>query len=410
MKLLAHLLLLALLWSLDGCGVGIPDPSKLASIVKEHDPRAPHLTLLSFQSADDNAQIPSPTFTLNATKAGRLLYERGCEGDQKRIEAGTATISFLALASGRYDYCTVTLIDRAGHYSHTIRLPAFTVHSEQPVERYDTFEQERGVTRMATLDKKLHESSGIALVQGRLFTHNDSGGDAALYEIDRHGRILRRIEIEGATNVDWEDLAQDGTYLYIADIGNNDGTRTDLKIYRIDKEALLHHDRIAADTITFSYPDRSDLSSHPYATAYDAEALFATETGLTLMTKNWIDATTQLFTLPKRPGDYTAQLTAGRTLPFLVTSAAYDSARDLLAVTGYEGLTATHPHIVLFRDFSREGLSKMHACTPKELPLGFRQIEGVAFDAQGALWITSERYDHPPLDYAPASLFHLLPE
>ena len=49
------------------------------------------------------------------------------------------------------------------------------------------------------------------------------------------GTILRTISIANASNIDWEDLAENDTHLFIADIGNNNGNRQDLKIYTILK-------------------------------------------------------------------------------------------------------------------------------------------------------------------------------
>ncbi|MDR0683026.1 MAG: hypothetical protein LBG15_14435, partial [Dysgonamonadaceae bacterium] len=74
----------------------------------------------------------------------------------------------------------------------------------------------------------LDESSGLEYCRGKLWTHNDSGGDTKLYAVDpANGFINQTITLEGITNVDWEDLAADGYYLYIADTGNNtNGART----------------------------------------------------------------------------------------------------------------------------------------------------------------------------------------
>jgi hypothetical protein len=82
----------------------------------------------------------------------------------------------------------------------------------------------------------LDESSGLIFYNNTIITHNDSGNQANLYEIDAStGTITRTVTITNATNVDWEDIAQDASYIYIADIGNNYGNRTDLKIYKISK-------------------------------------------------------------------------------------------------------------------------------------------------------------------------------
>ena len=87
---------------------------------------------------------------------------------------------------------------------------------------------------LCVLDGSIEESSGMIFLDGRTITHNDSGGGAILFEVDQQTcKVTRQVAIANATNRDWEDIEQDGTYIYIGDIGNNNGTRQDLKIYRI---------------------------------------------------------------------------------------------------------------------------------------------------------------------------------
>ena len=49
-------------------------------------------------------------------------------------------------------------------------------------------------------------------------------------------KILQTISVQKAKNVDWEDIAQDGKYIFIADVGNNYGKREKLTIYKVAKE------------------------------------------------------------------------------------------------------------------------------------------------------------------------------
>jgi hypothetical protein len=81
-----------------------------------------------------------------------------------------------------------------------------------------------------TLPEDLKESSGLAesrLRPGVFWTHNDSGHGSDLFAIDATGRQLARVQIHGATNHDWEDIASapcpqgGGACLYIADTGDN---------------------------------------------------------------------------------------------------------------------------------------------------------------------------------------------
>ena len=118
-----------------------------------------------------------------------------------------------------------------------------------------TSAQIASVSVRAQLPAMLSESSGAVFFNGRFISHNDSGNENKLYELDTAtGLILRTVHIQNAVNSDWEDLAQDATSLYIGDIGNNRGNRTDLKIYKIAKA-----DYLASDTV---WP-RSSISAMP---------------------------------------------------------------------------------------------------------------------------------------------------
>jgi hypothetical protein len=103
--------------------------------------------------------------------------------------------------------------------------------------------------------KPIDEMSGIArsrTYEGVYWVHNDSGDRARIFPIRLDGSVIippfvsRRdssnrpedpsvvyegIQIEGAANIDWEDIAIDGDTLYIADVGNNANARRDLAVY-----------------------------------------------------------------------------------------------------------------------------------------------------------------------------------
>jgi hypothetical protein len=100
-----------------------------------------------------------------------------------------------------------------------------------------------GVFRTSRLD----ESSGIAVsrkLEGVLWTHNDSGDDPVLYAVDSTGTLLGRYTVAGARAIDWEDVAlgpcPDSAHscLYIADTGDNSGTRARVDIYVVEEPAV----------------------------------------------------------------------------------------------------------------------------------------------------------------------------
>ncbi|HEX6718894.1 MAG TPA: hypothetical protein VF088_17435 [Pyrinomonadaceae bacterium] len=136
---------------------------------------------------------------------------------------------------------------------------------------------------LATIkDKSINESSGLVASRttpGAYWTHNDSGDGPFIYAIDTHGNTLGIFRVTGAQNRDWEDIAAgpgpqpNKSYLYIADIGDNDNLRPDVTVYRVAEPTLSAATRNftkarpgltePAEAIRLKYPDGS----------HDAEAL-----------------------------------------------------------------------------------------------------------------------------------------
>ncbi|MEO6227171.1 MAG: hypothetical protein ABIO61_04845 [Thermomonas sp.] len=109
----------------------------------------------------------------------------------------------------------------------------------------------------------LDEVSGFAASHAHsdvLWTINDSGNPARLYAISLRGTKLAQFEVEGAKNVDWEDLASfdlDGKhYLLVADTGDNGGRRKSVTIYVFEEPAKLANASLRpAWTIHARWPD-----------------------------------------------------------------------------------------------------------------------------------------------------------
>jgi hypothetical protein len=96
-------------------------------------------------------------------------------------------------------------------------------------------------------DPRLTELSGLALGHrspGVLYAQNDSGAAAEFYALDaRTGRVLAVCRVPGAHNTDWEDLATGpdpaGRWsVWLADIGDNAGSRSEVRIYRVPEPAV----------------------------------------------------------------------------------------------------------------------------------------------------------------------------
>ncbi len=101
-------------------------------------------------------------------------------------------------------------------------------------------------------DKAINESSGLVASRtspGNYWTHNDSGNGPVIYAFDSKGRRRGVWRVTGAISDDWEDMAAGPgpkpniNYLYIGDIGDNNGTRSEINLWRIPEPVIP-----AADT------------------------------------------------------------------------------------------------------------------------------------------------------------------
>ncbi len=121
----------------------------------------------------------------------------------------------------------------------------------------------------------LPEASGLVVSrtsQGRLWSHNDSG-KPEIIAFDQKGNIAGHVSIAGARNTDWEAMAigtcGKSSCLYVADIGDNDGKRAEITIYRVPEPAKPGGSAQPDAVIRATYPDG----------AQDAEALLSAPDG-----------------------------------------------------------------------------------------------------------------------------------
>ena len=100
---------------------------------------------------------------------------------------------------------------------------------------------EEGITiERQFLPLKINETSGLEYYNDNFLTHNDSGGETILYEFNKEGKIVDEHFIENCgENNDWEDITADSKNIYIANSGNNYGTRQNLAVLILDKEMIL---------------------------------------------------------------------------------------------------------------------------------------------------------------------------
>jgi hypothetical protein len=244
---------------------------------------------------------------------------------------------------------------------------------------------------VAPLGFDLRESSGLTQVDGNLITHNDSGNDPILFEIDTiAGNASRHVWVTNATNRDWEAITRDQNFLYIGDFGNNLGNRTDLCIYRIAISDYLNtpNDSVLADTILFHYPEQVVFPGQPFQTAFDAEALIAMGDSLYLFTKNWTGSYSLLYALPKQPGTFAASMVDTIPVTGLVTDATFDSQNSRITLTTN---TPQQPRLMVFFQSDSTRWSPVGAAINMPLVVtGSIQVEAIHYGGGNQFWITSE--------------------
>lgn len=244
---------------------------------------------------------------------------------------------------------------------------------------------------ITSLPNVIKETSGLIYLNGKLITHNDSDNDPALYEIDTiTGNITRTVTVTNASNYDWEDICTDSTYIYIADMGNNNGDRTNLKIYRVLIADYLTSNYVSADIINFSYSDQTDFSTNPYAHNFDAEAIISYHDSLYIFSKNWVDQRTNIYPISKIPGTYQITKTDSFNSQCLVTGGTYNSESNMVVLSGY---TLSSPYVMelagfTFPKFSNGTITK-YAVTP---PTGYSiQMEAIINTGLNEFFLTTEK-------------------
>jgi hypothetical protein len=225
------------------------------------------------------------------------------------------------------------------------------------------------------------------------YVQNDSGDSARLFAIDaRTGALSAVVQVPGAVNHDWEDIAvapdAAGTpSVWIADIGDNDANRDEVQLYRVDEP----HIEVGGlgGTVTTSAPDVWRLR-YPSGPA-NAESLAVTPSGQAyVFTKSATGAATA-YAVPLHPDPSHVQVMrriGTLQIPPLATGAAISRDGSLLAVRTYFA-------VFLWRLHHADVAAAIQGKPVQEaLPIQ-RQGEGVGFD--GARLVIDSEGTHTPV-------------
>lgn len=244
---------------------------------------------------------------------------------------------------------------------------------------------------IAELNPKIKETSGLAIIGDLLITHNDKGRSNELYLLNaENGNILQSLLVSNINNNDWEDVTKNEEYLFIGDIGNNEGERKNLAIYIIPlKEINRNATAIkSSGTINFYYPEQTEFDVSKKHN-FDSEAIFCFNQQIFLFTKNRLDDKTNLYVLPAQPGNYAAKLIGSFEVGGRITGADISPDGKLIALVGYN--KKSDCFLWTFEGF--EGNNFFSGKSQKYILGSYAQVgqmEGIAFKDNTSIYISSE--------------------
>ncbi len=255
------------------------------------------------------------------------------------------------------------------------------------------FSQTIPLELICSLPDEIRESSGlISFNQGLSFwTHNDSGGEAVLYEINTKCEIIRKVIIGNAQNIDWEEICLDELgNIYIGDFGNNSNDRKNLIIYKIKSLDVHSLDSVVAEKIEFEYVNQSLFPPDVSAQNFDMEAFVWENDSLHLFSKNRTNpfsGFTYHHTLPDQEGMYKTVLRdsfytgLGLMQQQWITGASISADKSKLLLLSYDKAWIFYP------------LNSSNYFSSKIIPFRFTtltQKEAVCFANENEIWLTDE--------------------
>lgn len=239
------------------------------------------------------------------------------------------------------------------------------------------------------LPEMVEEQSGMIWYDSLIWVNNDSGGAAILYAYNKNGELKQQLHIEGVSNQDWEDLAEDEKYFYIGEFGNNKGTRKNLKLFRVDKSEIDDRPEVSipADEISFVWADQKDFKRKKHNHNYDCEAFLSYGDSLYFFTKNWENLKTRMYVMEKSVKHHDLKPKAEFDTDFMVTGADISSDGKLMALVGYKNYKT---YMILYYNFIGSDFFGGEYIRLDLSSLGGAQTEGVVFTDCDELLINTE--------------------
>jgi hypothetical protein len=254
----------------------------------------------------------------------------------------------------------------------------------------------------------LGEVSGIVASRknpGVYYVHNDSGDSARFFAIDEQGRTLAELALQGATAVDWEDIAlgpgpAGESFVYLGDIGDNEarvgGTpRPSIDVYRVPEPLIRSGEEPAQLALTAW--DRLPLS-YP-GVAHDCEALLldADRSELLLVTKENDGRSFVFRASALAPAGAAQQLELVTRLAFGTAEAPGSSlvTGGELSPSGGGLLLRTYTSVFFWPRVQDASIAEVFSAAPQQLPAPEEaQGEAITFSADGLSYVTVSENEH----------------
>ena len=269
------------------------------------------------------------------------------------------------------------------NYFFLILLIIFSCSDTPEDQNFDSAE----IIETVVLPKIINETSGLEILNDVFVTHNDSGGEPSLYFFNFNGEITGSKKLEEESfweiyNNDWEDITADEDFIYIADTGNNFGTRDNLNIIKVKIS-----DFSVVSKIDIFYSDQKSFfpsSKHKY----DAEALLIIEDKIALFSKDRDSLNTDLYLIDDTVKEkQELSSVANFNVNSLITGGDYDSDTGILALVSYS--SRGEQYLILFEDFNIDN-PRNNSYKKYSIPIERAQIEAVKIISEKLFWVTSE--------------------